>query len=74
MSSEHQELRDRIEARKKKIEARLATLRADTRATAREEKRKLEERLHRLNDHLKEGWSKMSSAVARKLNDWLKED
>jgi len=72
--SQTDELRDRIEAKKKRLEARISELKADARSTSRVEAQKLQAQLDDLGDSLKEGWNDLSEAVAGKLNDWLKHD
>jgi hypothetical protein len=68
------ELKDRIEAKKKRIEAQVSEFKADARSTSREESEKLESKLDELADSLKDGWDEMTEAVAAKLNHWLKDD
>lgn len=71
---EKEELRDRVEARKKRLEARISELKADSRSEAREESKKLERQLDELAKDLKSGWDDLTDAVAGKLNAWLKRD
>jgi len=69
--SERAELKDRIEAKRKELEARLASFKADGRKSSRESKQALEERLAELETTLSDGWDQMSEKVAAKLNRWL---
>lgn len=71
---EWDELRDRVEAKRKRLEARIAELRADTRAEARAERARLEKRLEHLAASLQGGWESLTDEAARTLNAWLKED
>lgn len=66
------ELRDRVQAKKKEIEARIHKLKADSRSTSRDEAKKLERKLDELSGQVKGGWDDLSEDVAAKLNDWLK--
>jgi len=67
MSNQTKELKDRIDAKKHELMARLSELKADTRAEAGEQTAKIKERLDELEEHLKAGWDK----AAAKLNEWL---
>lgn len=68
------ELKHRVEAKKKAIESRIAELRADTSHQAREEREGLERKLEELGSHLSQGWENVTESVAGKLNDWLHDD
>ncbi|HBP18088.1 MAG TPA: hypothetical protein DEA08_09890 [Planctomycetes bacterium] len=72
-TSERAELQDRIEAKRKELEARLASFKADGRKHSRESKQALEERLAKLEESLAQGWDDMSEKVAAKLNRWLED-
>ena len=67
MSNSTDELKNRIEAKKHELLARLNELKADSRAESREQSSKIKLRLDELEGHLKEGWDK----AAVKLNEWL---
>ena len=67
-----QELRDRIEAKKLELQARLVTLKADTRAEAHASITTVKEKLSEVELYLKGGWEKVSGAVEVKLHEWLK--
>ena len=67
MSNKTNELKDRIEAKKHELLARLNELKADSRAEASEQSSKIKLKLDELEDTLKEGWDK----AAVKLNSWL---
>jgi predicted trehalose synthase len=68
------ELKDRVEAKKLRLQAKISELKADTRSTSREEAQKLQSKLDALTDGVKGGWDNITDAVAGKLNDWLKDD
>lgn len=72
--SQQAELKDRIDAKKKRLEAKISELKADARSTSREESKKLQSKLDALGDSLKDGWDDLSETVAGKLNAWLKDD
>ena len=70
--SKTEELRDRIVATRKRMEARVAELKADTREKAREERQRLQTRLDELSHQLKDGVDHAVENAAGKLNEWLK--
>lgn len=70
MLNKSDELKDRIDAKKHELMARLSELKADTRADASEKRDKIQGRLDELESHLTIGWEK----AKLKLNDWLKRD
>jgi hypothetical protein len=69
--SERNELRLRIDAKKKALEARLAKLRVDGTAIANDAAETLETELKELESNLRDGWDNLTDGAARKLNDWL---
>lgn len=71
-SSEKTELKERVESRRKELEAELERLKADARADARERQRGIEGKLHELQSVLKTGWDRVSEGAARRLNEWLR--
>lgn len=72
--NQKEELKARVTAKKKKLEAQLATLSADAGATARQERAKIEKKLAEIGDDLRSGWDELTEDVAAKLNRWLKDD
>lgn len=70
--SREEELKDRIKAKQKEIEARYHQLKADSRADARDERDRLKSKLDELQEMTRAGWDRMSDSVRNKLNDWLK--
>jgi hypothetical protein len=68
------ELRDRYEAKKKRLSARLAELKADGRHEAIEARDKIQQKLREAEEWVKDGWEKMSEPTAAKLNEWLDRD
>ena len=72
--SQTDELKDRVEAKKLSLQAKIKELQADARSTSRDEAEKLQSKLEALTDSVKDGWDDVTEAVAGKLNDWLKDD
>jgi chromosome segregation ATPase len=71
MPSEMQELKLRVEAKKKQLEAQIAKFKADSVSDANEKLEKLQQRLNSLEGDLKNGWENVTETVAGKLNRWL---
>lgn len=69
---EKDELRDRIESKRKELESKLYEYRANTREKGRETADEIENRLSELGEMLHTGWENVSDTVAGKLNEWLK--
>ncbi len=67
MGNKNEELKSRVEQKKHELMARLAELKADSRAEAREQQSKIKLRLDQLEDYVKEGWDKAQV----KINEWL---
>lgn len=65
------ELKDRILARKKVMEAKLLELRANQKGAATDKITNLESELSRLKDMVKDGFENLTEDVAAKLNEWL---
>jgi chromosome segregation ATPase len=71
MGGEMTELKLRIEAKKKDIEAQIAKFKADSVGEANEKLELLQKKLNSLEGDLKHGWDNLSETVAGKLNRWL---
>lgn len=69
--TEKKELRQRVDAEKKELQARLAQLKVKGTAAANDQAEKIEGELQDLENSLREGWDNLSEKAARKLNDWL---
>ncbi len=69
--SQISELRARIHARRKQLEADLAKLQADGHAASNDAQAKIKKKLEELDEHLHRGWDNLSESVAAKLNKWL---
>ena len=72
MTSKTSELRHRVEAKKKELEASLERAKADAQGEVSEAVERIQLKLNELNDYLREGWDNLSEAVADRLNEWLK--
>lgn len=70
--SETAELKSRIEAKKKQLEAELAKAKADAHGSANDATEEIARKLEELESHLHDGWDNLSETVSKKLNDWLK--
>lgn len=73
MLDQYTELKNRVEARQKELEAQLAELKADTQESARAQVKQIESRLDRLRDAVQDGWDNLNEATVSRLNEWLKE-
>lgn len=72
MLTEKDKLRDNVEARRKELQAHLAKLKADTRTAAADEKKRIQDKLHELDEALRGGWDQLTESTAAQLNRWLK--
>ena len=72
--SQVDELKERVEAKRLRLQAKIKELQADSRATSREEAQKLQAKLDALADSVRGGWDDLTETVAGKLNQWLKDD
>jgi hypothetical protein len=72
MNTQTNELKNRIEAKKHELLARYNELAADARAESVEQRTTIKRKLDELEEHVKEGWDKLTASVSAKLNDWLK--
>jgi prefoldin subunit 5 len=63
MSNQKKELTQRIEAKKKLLQAHLSQLKADTTGAVNDEKDKVQDQIEKLDN--------FSESVAKKLNKWL---
>jgi DNA anti-recombination protein RmuC len=66
------ELKNRVEAKQRELQARYLELKADTQERAREERDRVKRKLEELQEAIVEGWDNLTDRVAAKLNDWLK--
>ena len=66
------ELKTRVEAKQRELQARYLELKADAQERTREERDRVKRKLDELQEAVKDGWHNVSDRVATKLNDWLK--
>lgn len=66
------ELKNRVQAKQRELEARYLELKADAQERTREERARVKRKLDELQETVKDGWDSLSDRVAAKLNDWLK--
>jgi chromosome segregation ATPase len=71
MSKEVNELKLRVEAKKKDIEAQIAKFKADSLGKSNDAIEALQKKLNSLEGDLKSGWDNVTESVAGKLNRWL---
>lgn len=67
------ELKSRIEAKKKELEARLLEAKADAQSKSRETEKAIRDRLDDLRGILSDGWDRLTEESAKRLNGWLKD-
>ena len=72
--TQRKELKDRVEAKRMRLQAKLAELKAEGRKESRETIEQLETKLDELRGMLREGWDRVSEPAAAKLNEWLSDD
>ncbi len=66
------ELKLRVEARKKQLEADLLKARAAAQGKKNDAVEAIEKKLKGLGEALESGWDSVTEATAKKLSDWLK--
>ena len=74
MPNQIQELKLRVEAKKKELEAQIAKFKADSIGSKNEALEGLQKKLSSLETDLKHGWENVSETVVGKLNRWLSDD
>jgi hypothetical protein len=72
MGHRFEELKHRIEAKKKELQSKLETYKADKHGEAADESTKIKTKLDELELHVKTGWDNLTDSAAAKLNEWLK--
>ena len=71
-TTQKDELKTRVEAKRKELQARAKELRADSQKHGRETLEKVENKLKELDRMLRDGWDNVSETTSAKLNEWLK--
>lgn len=69
-----EELKHRVLARKKELEARLEQMKADAQHSRHESAEKIRGKLRELESVVGEGWNDMKEATAERLNRWLRSE
>jgi len=67
------ELKHRVEAKRKDLEANIAKLKADASGSGSDALDASRRKLSDLNDAVKDGWDNMSNAAAEKVNALLRD-
>lgn len=65
------ELKHRVQARRKELEAKLHEKLADAHAGSSEAAEKIKKQLSELKEATKEGWDNLRDSTVDKLNQWL---
>lgn len=65
------ELKDRVESRRLELKAKLKALKAETRHDAIAARDRIQGALVEVEEHIKEGWDKISDGARAKLQEWL---
>jgi hypothetical protein len=71
MLTQKDQLKDKVEVKQKKLQARLAELKAESRESVMKEREEIEHKLAELRATLSDGWNNLSESAAKKINDWL---
>ena len=72
MADRWDELKHRVAAKRKELEAQIERAKADGIARSHDTRDQARQKLDELNQALKDGWENLSNATAKRLNDWLK--
>ncbi len=71
MNTQKSELKDRVEAKVKRTEARIHELKANTAKASREQAEKLEHELSEIKSKVKHGYDDLKDETVNKINSWL---
>lgn len=71
MDTKKTELKERVEAKRKRVEARLHELKADTAKGSREQAEKLQKELADIKSTISGGYENLKDDSMAKLNTWL---
>jgi DNA anti-recombination protein RmuC len=66
------ELKHRVLAKRKELEAQLERVRADAAAKQTEAATEIQQRLSELDAAISEGWEDMKDSTVERLNEWLR--
>lgn len=73
MSTQTQELKERVTAKQKRVEARIHELKADGSDQARNKASELRAQLDDIKQRVSDGYENLKQDTAEKLNNWLKD-
>lgn len=73
MNTTTQQLKDRIEAKRKRTEARILELKAEASEKSHAKAKELERELRDVKQHISDGYENLKDTAVSKLNDWLKD-
>lgn len=71
MTNQTQELKDRVEAKAKRVEARILELKADSAEKAREQANHLQKELADIRETVAHGYENLKDQSLDKINNWL---
>lgn len=71
MSTQTQELKHRVEAKKKELESKLEHMKADAAGSSDDAKRSLKQRIEKLDRTMRDGFDDLTDEAARKINALL---
>lgn len=74
MDQKMEELKHRVQARRKELEARLEQARADAHGRAGDAVDEVRARLQELERTIKDGWESLGDEAVARLNDWLRKE
>ena len=72
-NEQRDELKQRVEAKRKRVEARVHELRADATEESRRKADELEAQLDSVKQSLRDGYENLESAAVEKINSFLKD-
>lgn len=73
MPTPTQELKDRVAAKQKRVEARIHELKAEGSDKARQKADQLQTQLKDIREKVSDGYEDLKQDTAAKINDWLKD-
>lgn len=73
MPTQTEELKERVSAKQKRVEARIHELKADGSDQARQKAEQLQSQLDSVREKVSDGYENLKQDAAAKLNEWLKD-
>jgi hypothetical protein len=71
MTLRTEELKNRVAAKQKQLQARLAELKADGAKTVADERDRIQAKLAELDQTMRDGWESVTDTAAKKISEWL---